>query len=406
MSSYVVVAGDTFELISRKVYGTEAGAGTIRLANPDLRGGLIVGAEIVTPDLVSEFEPDARGGGESDEWTIRVSGREFRFWRDAEVTRAIDSPGTFSFSAPFEPGNEGFRGVFRPLSFQPTEVLIGGRQVMGGTMVDVTPKSGANREVVVSGYSRSGVLSDCTLPADTPLEFDEATLQNIAENLCKPFGLLPVFRADPGPVFENGLSIGAVDRPMGFLAKLAQQRGLVIGATPKGNPLFHRTTTAPAVASFTEGVQPLQSVEPVFKAQNFYSHISSLTPSYFGGEGDFYTVVNPNLRGVVRPHTFRVDDSLGADGVEATEAKVGRMYANAAAWDVSLVGIANAAGEVWNANTIVSLLAPSAMIYRRTDFLVRTAAIARKGRSLSTRLRLVLPESFNSAVPAGFPWDS
>ena len=406
MSMYTIKPGDTFERISRRVYGIESGASTIEQANPELSGGIVTGAVIVVPDDPNEIDvEESQGPGGVDEWTIRVQGQEFRFWRDAQLTRSIDSVSLFEFSAPFEPSNEQFRNVFRPLKFQPCDILIGGEQVLGGTIVNVTPSFRDSREATASGYSKSGVMSDTTLPAGTPLEFDDLNLQAIATSIAAPYGLLPAFNAEPGPVFEYGTAIDAIARPMQFLQKLASQRNLVIGATPRGNPLFHRTTVAPPVETLEEGGLPLQAIEPLFKAQGYFSHISSLTPSFFGGAGDAATLVNPNLRGVVRPHTFRVDDTFGADAATAREAKMGRMFANSVAWDVMLVGIRDSMGRLWEPNTKVRLHSHSAMIYKSTELLIRSATLFRKGAATATKLRLVLPESFNGGMPAGFPWD-
>jgi len=407
---YIVQEGDTFESLSRRFYGIESGASVIQSANPDLSGGIVVGATIVIPSNPFATTGEAverlfREGADEDQWIIFVSGKEFRFWRDVRVTRSIDSVSLFEFSAPWEPDNEAFREVFRPLSFQSCSVFIGTELVVGGTLVDVSPTFGTARDVTASGYSRFGVMRDTTLPAGTPLEFDEVNLQAIAIALSKPFGLIPAFNADPGPVFEYGLSIDAVERPLGFLRKLAQQRNLVIGSTPRGNPLFHRTTTAPPVETLEEGVLPLTSIQPRFKAQDFFSHISSLTPSFFGGTGDAHTIVNPRLRGVVRPHSFRVNDTYGADGVASAEAKIGRMYANAVAWDATVIDIRDSQGRLWKPNTKIRVTAPSAMIYESTELLIRTATLVRRGRSQITQLRLVFPESFNGEVPPGFPWD-
>lgn len=403
---YTVKPGDTFERISRRMYGIESGASTIEQANPELSGGIVEGAVIVVPDDPNEVDViESQSPGAVDEWLIRVSGQEFRFWRDAQLTRSIDSVSLFEFSAPFEPTNEQFRNVFRPLRFQPIDIFIGGDQVLGGTMVNVTPQFRDSRSVTASGYSKSGVMSDTTLPAGTPLEFDELTLRDIAVQIAAPYGLLPTFNAEPGRVFEYGTAIDSIAKPMQFLAKLANQRNLVIGATPKGNPLFHRTTEAPPVETLEEGSLPLQAIEPVFKAQGYFSHISSLTPSMFGGSGDHGTLVNSNLRGVVRPHTFRVDDTFGADAGVAREAKMGRMFANSVAWDVMLVGLRDSMGRLWEPNTKVRLHAHSAMIYKSTELLIRSATLYRKGSSTATKLRLVLPESFNGGTPVGFPWD-
>lgn len=405
---YTIKPGDTFEKISRRMYGTEGGASTLQSANPELRAGMIPGAEIVVPDDPNEIglqEVQAPGG--VDEIIIKVSGKAFKFWTEAQVTRSIDSVSTFEFSAPFEPDNREFREIFKPMTFQSVEISIGGELVMTGTLVDIAAEIRDARTVTAVGYSKPGVLRDCTLPNGTPLEFYDLTLQAIATTLAKPFGIGVEFALDvvPGPVFDN-VTIEATTRPAAFLTKLAQQRNLVIGSTVRGKLIFQRATKEPAIEELNGSELPLQAIDPTFKPQDFYSHVTSLTPSFWGGDPDSYTIVNPNLRGVVRPLSFRAPDTYGADSVATTQAKVGRMYAKAVGYVIVVAGLRDSQGRLWKENTRIRVQAPSAMIYNSVELLIRSATVVRRGTSAATQLRLVLPESFSGEIPKGFPWDS
>ncbi len=411
MKTYTIKDGDTFEKISRRSYGTEGGASVISSANPELSGGLVTGAIIVIPDdpesvALARF---AAAPGNPDEITVRVSGKEFRFWTDVRLIRSIDAVATFEFSAPFEPDNADFREVFRPLSFQPVDISIGGVRVFQGTLVQVNAEQGESRTVSVSGYSRPGVLRDCTLPAGAPVEFSDLDLRGISKAVAAPFGIGVVFReVGPGPVFDLPVAIEPSGKVMEFLIRLSHERNLVVGSTDAGNVLFWRTTSQGPRETLTEGDSPLLTVTPSFKAQDYYSHISSLTPSFFGGAGDAYTVVNKNLRGVVRPFAFKVEDTYSADSVAATEARMGRMYANALGYTISVVGLRDSEDRLWEPNTKIRLTAPGAMIYEPTEFLIRTAIAERRSGKAVTELKLVLPTSFDTAggVPEGLPWDS
>lgn len=218
-----------------------------------------------------------------------------------------------------------------------------------------------------------------------------------------PFGLLPVFASEVGPVFERV----ALEPPtiiLSFLTKLAQQRNLVIANDAFGMPLFHGTSAAPAVQSLSQGESPVQSVEASFNAQRYYSHITALSPSSIGVDGGQYTVVNPFASGTLRPFVFDAADTFGGDLVAAASAKMGRMFANAIAYRVELAGWRNALGQLWAPNTSVRLIAPGAMIYTETEFLIRSVALARNGSAFTTTLTLILPGTFEGKIPRSLPW--
>ncbi len=405
-SVYKIREGDDFNRISRRVYGTEAGASTLKGANPELSGGIVPGALIVVPenpDVVSLQKAQAAGG--VDEIVITVGAIEFRFWTDAKVTRSMDTVSSFEFAAPFEPDNQIFRSVFRPLSFQPVSITLGGDQLITGTLINTAAELQGSRVVTASGYGKPGVLRDCTMANGTFLEFYDLNLRQIAAELAKPFGIGVVFEAPAGPPFEH-VALSAIERPAAFLTKLAQQRNLVISDTPDGKLLFHRTSKLPVFETLEEGELPLRAIDPAFKPQDFYSHISAITPSFWGDDPDAVTVVNKNLRGVVRPFTFRAPDTYGADALESANSKIGRMYANALGYTVTLAGLRDSQGRVWRPNTKVRLLAPSAFIYESTEFLIRSVMSNRRSNSAETTLRLVLPGSFNGEIPEVLPWGS
>ena len=61
--------------------------------------------------------------------SVAISGREFSGWEEIRIRRALDSFSTIELSAPFEPNNPDFRETFKPFSYQPIEVRVGGERV-------------------------------------------------------------------------------------------------------------------------------------------------------------------------------------------------------------------------------------------------------------------------------------
>lgn len=408
-TTFKVQAGDTFESISRKKYGTEKEADRIARANPGAAEPLTAGTVLTVP-----AQPDApqnvqqKGVTDSDEEVaVLIDGKRFRFWDRVRITRAIDTMDTVEFGAPFDADAPGFRETFRPFSFKTVVITVGGEPLFTGTMVAVSPAVENGQKIVsVSGYSLPGVLNDCTSPASTyPLEFDNQGLREISGALSSPFGIGVEFEGDQGAVFERVASEPG-KKVLAFLTELAKQRNLVISSTPRGTLLFSQSKeTGPPVARLQQGSAPVMAVTPFFSPQEYYSHITGIEPVIVGLAGSQFTVKNPRLLGVTRPLTFNAPDTLDADVKGAVEAKAGRMFGNMASYSVRVATWRDPNGNLWEPNTIVKLQAPEAMIYNEYAFVVRSVEFEREGRAETATLNLVIPGSFSGKVPESLPWE-
>ena len=407
--AYTTITGDTFAKISRKTYGSKDSAGLIARSNPGAAEPLTPGTILVVPDRPDAPSVTAQSApaDNPNEVALSVGGERFRFWNSVTISLAMDSLDAIEFSAPFEVNNEKFREVFRPLSFQDLSITVGGRLLFTGTMLTpkpaTTPKS---RTVSVTGYSKPGVLNDCTMPASAfPLEFNGQGLQEIAATVCAPFGLSVKFAADQGAVFERvAMEPGA--KVFQFLADLARQRNLVISSTFAGGLLVQQSRSPGSpVARLQEGISPLLSVVPQYQAQQYYSHITGVLPATLGVGGSQFTVANPRLTGVIRPFTFTLDDTLPADAKSAVDAKAGRMFANVVSYSISVVGWRDPQGDLWVPNRTIKLIAPGAMIYNEYEFVIRSVSLTRAGDSESATMTLVVPGSFKGEIPEAMPWD-
>ncbi len=423
---YTVVVGDDFELISKKTTGIAEHAAAIKQANPQTSGGLSPGMVLTLPQRPQAVASDATEALArlGEDVAVSVNGELFRFWSTFKLRTAIDGFSRFSFGSAHEPFNADFKRVFKPLAFQELDFHVGGERVFSGHMIGIAPSTTqAGRIVSVEGYPRCGVLNDCTLGASVfaafekgeGVEWDHFTLPDIAKVMAKPFGLTPIFEAAPEiPLDEEGdqredferVATPPTMKIWPFWAGLARQRNLVIGNNADGNPVFRRTNPTPATQTLREGSSPVLSVEPEFRPQQFYSSITGLSPAFWGEPGAQYTVANPHLVGVHRPFTFTVDDALDAAGAKSVvDSKVARMFADALAYRVELVGARDVEGKLWQANTRVRLFAPGAMVYEETEFLIRAVELEGDAVTQRSALTLVLPEAFDGQIPERLPWN-
>lgn len=410
-----VITGDTFEAIARKQYGSEQHAQLVADANPGVVEPLTAGTSLVIPILpgAPEDKPQTVKSDRVNEVATLVGGERFRFFDSMRITRALDTMDTVELGAPLDVALPRFKEAFRPFSYQPITITVDGDPLFKGTAVGITPVLQNDKRIIsVSGYALPGVLNDCTPPASSfPLEFGGQGLRDIATTLAAPFGLSVVFDADQGPVFGAGFADDPVaiqpgERVLAFLAKLAKQRGLVISSTARGELIFQESVgSGDPVARLKQGESPLLSVNPFFSPQDFYSHITGITPTLVGFAGTQITIPNTRLKGVVRPMTFEAQDTEPGDLPKAVAAKEARMFGNMAAYNVRVATWRDPQGNLWEPNTNIKLQAPDAMIFNEYEFIIRSVDFNRGAKTESATLDLVLPGSFSGKEPESFPWD-
>ena len=342
------------------------------------------------------------------EVTLAIGGREFRGWEQIQIRQALDSFSTIELSAPFEPDEQIFRDTFKPFSYKPVEVKVDGDVLFTGQLVGVEPKvTAGNKTIQCSGYSLPASLGDSTMPAsEFPIEYGNMTLRQIAESLAKPFGIKVKVDLDTedGPQFKR-IAIKANEKVGKFLGELARARGIVMRDDEQGNLVFLKSAPAGSpVVSFEEGKAPLMSVAATFSPQSYYSEITGLARTKAGRKGSGYTVRNENLPDVVRPLNFTVGDVNAGDLPAATKAMMARMFGSVVSYVVQVPTWLDPNGVLWRTNTTVTLEAPGAMVYNRTELLVRNVILRAQSDSRTASLGLVLPGAFSGENPSVLPW--
>jgi prophage tail gpP-like protein len=350
--------------------------------------------------------PDRAVGGPGGGF---IEGDYFGFWSELDVCMEIDGYSTAGFSAPFESSRKEFRETFRPFSFKPMQILIGLQPLFKGTLVDVQPHiTSEAKELHVTGYAKPMVFADCDLPAAfaSQSEFKGLDLRAIFETVAKPFGIDVEFQTDPGTPFPK-VKIETNKKVQDFFTELAKQRNIVLSNTDDGKLLCWRANpTGSPVCDFTQGVSPLVEVEATFEPREYFSEITGFGKKTRKLPSARYTGKNPWLSDTLRPHTFKLDNTERADVPDAVNAKLGRMFANMAVYRVSNIPTwRDPKGKLWRPNTTVTLLAPDAMCYRRTELLVKRVELHQDKDSETAALDLVLPGAFSGAIPEFLPWD-
>lgn len=342
-----------------------------------------------------------------DETVIKMGGKVWRYWEDLEINRSIDAYTSATFTAPFEAERREFREAFRPFTYPPVEITIGGRTVDVGVRFDAVPATSENEQkIAASCYSKPGVLHDSDPPISLlPFEARGLTLKQVAERVCAPFGIEVEVEGDPGPPFKR-VKQKLDGKVQSYLVELAQQRGFVLSNTSTGKLLLRKSAlVGRPVARLAEGVSPVLAVTPSFNAHEYFSEITGVVGRKVSRRGSKYTAKNPRLHTALRCQTFALEAAERADAPKAVLARMGRMFANAYSVSVELPTWRDPHGNLWDPNTTVKLTAPNAMVFTEFEFLIRTVSLRRNTQAKTATLGLVLPGVFNSEIPSKFPWD-
>ncbi len=412
-STYITSAGDTFESISRNTSGTENAAAAIAAANPGATEPFIGGIVLFVPP-VAGAPTDKLQQTPSDDpntVTIQINNKRFVHWVSIEITQRTDSISTFSLQAALTTEDDEFKENFKPFTYNKIQINIGSQVLFTGTIVDVDPFLDPDSRIIgASGYSTPGVLSDCTAPVpkgNFQLEFDGLTAVDIANAILLPFGIEAVsLNGDSGAVIEQ-TAIEPQETILPYLTKIAKQANLVISSTPTGQLLFQKADGDgnQVVANYVQGEPGLINVAPNFRPQNYFSHVSGMGQTLVGLLGIPYTEVNKRLTGTLRPFTYIVPDMDEADVVEAVKSKIGRMFANAVSYTISVPTWRDSFGNLWEPNTFINVTAPGAMIYKKYKFLIRGVTFSRAPETEIAFLDLIIPGTFSGKIPESLPWD-
>jgi prophage tail gpP-like protein len=342
-----------------------------------------------------------------EETQLLIDGELFEGWSELELMLSLDTYSSATFVAPFEPDRREFRDRFRPFTYKPVEIKIGNELLFSGRMLTPHPRASADAvDVTVTAYAMPAVIADCMEPASKlPFEFRNLTLRQVISALIEPFDLRLYMTDDDGPPFDK-VALKTDQKVHDFLVDLAQQRGLVLTSTPDGDLLCWKSRAGIApVARLRDNQEPVTDIATTFNPQEYYSEITGFAPVRGNKEGSKYTLQNPWLREVLRPASVHLQDVVPGDAPTATQAKMARMFGNMVSYVVDVATWRDPSARLWEPNSIVTLNAPSAMVYRETELLIRDVRLKQNAETTSASLGLVLPGSFSGDIPERMPWD-
>lgn len=404
--SFNVVAGQTLETIAGIVYGDPEKASFLRSVNPGIGDSPAPGFTLRTPRIGPQRTTIPTGIGD-DDVTIHVDGTLFDRWTAVTLMMSADNVASFAFEANYDPEDGISENTFLPLSFKPVVISVGSEKAFDGTIIDVSfDQDTQKRTVTVSGYSKPGVLQDCNIPSGDELEFFEQNLEQIAAAVCAPYDIVPSFMDAPGDNFQPFVAATISQKIWSFLSRLCEQRSFVMTSDADGNLVFQKEAEDNTIfAQLEVGVPPVLGVASAYNPQEIYSTVTASGPVVIGDQPASFTVENPLVGDVFRAHVFEVRDAFGSELEVAANSRAGRMYGDAASISVSASSWRNSAGNMWQANKLVTLLAPEINVRTRYTFLIRNVTFekTRDGGNQAI-LDLIFPGAFSGRLPETLPW--
>ena len=343
-----------------------------------------------------------------DSVTIFINSQQVTQFSGFSMSPAIDVVGAgFSFNTPFFPEQKIYRDLFRPFSYHPVEIHIGGNLVLTGVMEGVSPSvSPSQTSVNIQGRSKVAVIVDCTFEkSDFPVQFTKAKLDEITKKVVSKFGLIASFPDGTGALFEEAGPKSPTETVFSFLHNLARQRQLLMSQTPEGNLLFRKANTkGKSVATLAEGQHGVIVSGGSYNGTARFSSFDAFGQES-GKNNNFAATKDPALSGIIRPKSVQANDTNAANIQGVSDWAASAAVADSINVPLQVEGWLRPDGKLWQENDMITLVAPSVMIYKPFPFLIKSLTRQETTGPKSTVLSLMIPGAYSGELPKEYPWD-
>lgn len=406
---YRVERYDWLDTISIRAYGTDSRVSDIISANnllqqrkiePVTQYPYIHPGDIIFIPAEPEDVTDTIDAIYENEIGIRINGEIFRNVEAITLTKNIDTiADSFIFTGAYDPDKEDAM-YFEP-PFKLCEIFIGGELFLTGTIEKWTPNFDQNStKITLEGRSISGVLIDCTSPLKT-LTYKNQSFQNIVNSELRPFGLRANFVTGGGTVIAEAKKDPSA-KVFDFIKSLIKDNQLIMSSLPNGVINFLQSNVdGETVFDFEQEQRPILSLSASYDWTNRYSEYTATCQGPGNADGS-YTAIDESIN-FFRPILFSSDTKLKGDLQTAAEWEMTRALTSTEI-QINVTGWRDANNNLWNENTLVSLIAPKIFIFRQTNFLIKNVVLQKDSGGEQAQLTLVLPEAFTGRFPRNLPW--
>jgi prophage tail gpP-like protein len=241
----------------------------------------------------------------------------------------------------------------------------------------------------LGGYSKTIDMVDSVLKP--PYEENNVTLVQRARKLAQAHGIKVVVETDTGGPFDR-VTAGESEKQSAHLKKLATQRGVLQSSTPDGNYLlWDANTKGKPVTTIEEGQPPTGRFNASFRGRerfNSYRVIGS-TPRDNGE-----TIVQDTVVPTSRMTTIRMNDILEGEFEAAAKWVRNRALADAMTIQIPVAGWLDLRGNLWDPNTLVTIISPTLGVPDGFTFLIRAVELEERENEKSGVLSIVPPQVY------------
>ena len=181
--------------------------------------------------------PDKNNTETNNKIELYLNGKILSGWKSLNLQRSLESmSGRFDLGITVRPEDD----LSVLAAGSPLVLKMGGQTVITGYLDEIKQRvSGNDKTISVSGRDKTCDLVDCAIIHNS-YQFKNQTAKQIAEAICKPFGIsvvwqvqapeanerIPVWQVEPGETaFDN-------------LSKIARHKGVLVTSDVDGNLLF------------------------------------------------------------------------------------------------------------------------------------------------------------------------
>ena len=216
---------------------------------------------------------------------ITIDGKVISYFTAGSINLKLDSiASTFEFASKWEAQNKQHQEVFKPLQYKELKVYnTADRLIFTGTILNHRFKSDKGRNlVIISGYSKCGILEDVTIPPKYyPLESTNSSLEDIAKKYCKIFGI-KVLISDQARSIDttttaeknNKAKIKEKEKKIFFSAQSSYQ-----SLKAKAKSIFGRTSAEPT-QTLKDYLAKLAGQKNIVLSHNEFGDVLFFQPDY------------------------------------------------------------------------------------------------------------------------------
>lgn len=179
---------------------------------------------------------------------LKVEGQRLTGWTALELTRSLEAvAGSFSLEVSDRDGFPVPEGAA-------LELFLEGQALVTGFADVVRPRfDPRSRSVTVQGRDKTADLVDC-VPVDAEAEFSDLTLDGLAHELARPFGIEVVVAGDPGAPFPR-FALQPGETAFEALERAGRLRGVLLTTDGLGRLVLENPGIARAEVALVEGTK-------------------------------------------------------------------------------------------------------------------------------------------------------